>query len=137
WTDGALDDWDRAPIDISDLQKEVAIVVPSSGEQWWRVIDKDEAGRERMRTVHSLGDSVVRVKDRFYLSAVDETGVGRGMYFLAELHCDRAPKTLEEALNVLKPEVVREAEAQGANVMRQGEWFAIPTKRLTSEVMGD
>lgn len=32
WTDGKVDDWDRAPIPTRDLQKEVSIVVPSQGE---------------------------------------------------------------------------------------------------------
>ena len=137
WTDGAVDDWNRADISISDLKEEVAIVVPSEGEQWWQVTYKDKDGRERTRNLHTLGDSVVRVKDRFYLSAVDETGVGNGMYFLAELVTDRAPKTLEDAMNFLKPGIVREAEARGTNVLRQGEWFAIPTYYRTSELMRD
>ena len=137
WTDGAVDDWNRAYISISDLKEEVAIVVPSEGEQWWQVTYKDKDGRERTRNLHTLGDSVVRVKDRFYLSAVDETGVGNGMYFLAELVTDRAPKTLEDAMNFLKPGIVREAEARGTNVLRQGEWFAIPTYYCTSELMRD
>jgi hypothetical protein len=80
----------------------------------------------------------VRVRDRYYLSAVDETGTSwRGMYFLAELLTDRPPATLAEAFNFLKPKAVREAEARGAQVRRQGEWFAIPTKLLTSELMRD
>ena len=37
WTDGAIDDWDRAPIRIPDLKEEVAIVVPSGGEHWRQV----------------------------------------------------------------------------------------------------
>src|SRR2546422_9683917 len=59
------------------------------------------------------------------------------MYFFAELLTDCPPESLAEALNFLKPKVVREAEARGANVRRQGEWFAIPTKLLTSELMRD
>ncbi len=137
WTDGAVNDWKRAHISISDLKDEVAIVVPSSGEDWRKVTYKDEDGDVQTRNIHTLGDSVVRVKDRFYISAVDETGVDNSMYFLAELVTDRAPKTLEEAMGFLKPEVVREAEAQGANVLRQGEWFAIPTYYRTSELMRD
>jgi hypothetical protein len=137
WTDGAVDDWDRAYIDISDLQKEVAIVVSSQGERWRQVPYKDKDGRERVRNIHSLGDSVVRVKDRYYLSAVDETGVGRGMYFLAELATERTPETLEQAFDFLKPQAVREAEARGADVLRQGEWFAIPTYAHTSELLRD
>jgi len=137
WTDGEKDDWDQAPIAISDLQKEVGIVVPSKGERWSQVKVKDKYGRTKTRSLHTLGDSVIRVKERFYLSAVDETGLGMGMYFLAELATDRAPASLQDAFNALKPPAVREAEAQGASVLRQGEWFAIPTMFLTSELMRD
>jgi hypothetical protein len=137
WTNGEVRDWHQAPIPPRKLRKEVGIVVPSTGERWQEVTVKDKHGRIHSRQVHTLGDSVVRVRDRYYLSAVDETGVGSGMYFLAELLTDRAPASLEDALNFLKPNVVREAEARGANVRRQGEWFAIPTKLLTSELMRD
>jgi hypothetical protein len=130
WTDGDKDDWDQMSIPIRDLQKEVGIVVPSAGERWRKVESKDKYGHTEITTIHTLGDSVIRVKDRFYLSAVDETGVGAGMYFLAELATDRAPASLADAFNALKPPVVREAEAQGTNVLRQGEWFAIPTMFL-------
>jgi hypothetical protein len=137
WTDGKVRDWGQAPIPIKDLKREVGVIIPSAGERWREVVEKDKHGRDHIRNVHTLGDSVVRVRDRYYLSAVDETGVGSGMYFLAELLTDRAPANLDEAFNVLKPRIVREAEARGSNVMRQGEWFAIPSKRLTSEVMED
>src|SRR5258707_4968644 len=137
WTNGEVRDWDQAPIPTRKLRKEVGIVVPSTGERWREVTEKDRHGKTHTRRVHTLGDSVVRVRDRYYLSAVDETGRGFGMYFLAELLTDRAPASLEDALNFLKPKVVREAEARGSNVRRQGEWFAIPTKFLTSELMRD
>jgi hypothetical protein len=137
WTNGEVRDWDQAHIPTKDLRREVEIAVPSTGERWQEVTEKDKHGRTRTRHVHTLGDSVVRVRDRYYLSAVDETGVGSGMYFLAELQTDRAPTSVNDALNFLKPKVVREAEARGSNVRRQGEWFAVPTKFLTSELMRD
>jgi hypothetical protein len=137
WTDGDVDDWSRAPFGISDLQKEVSVVVPSGGEQWKPIEVKDKNGLISKRFIHTLGDSVLRVKDRFYLSGVDETGKGNGMYFFAELATKQAPPTLEEAYNALKPKVVREAEVRGQNVLRQGEWFAIPVQVLTSELMRD
>ena len=137
WTDGEVRDWNQKPIPIRHLQREVGIVVPSAGERWQEVTEKDKHGQIHTRQVHTLGDSVVLVHDRFYLSAVDPTGRGSGMYFLAELHTDRAPASLQDAFNALKPRIVREAEARGANVRRQGEWFAIPTKLLTSELMRD
>jgi len=137
WTDGEIEDWLNAPFDISDLQKEVSVVIPSGGEEWKHVKVKDRNGRITERTIHTLGDSVLRVKDRFYLSGVDETGKGSGMYFFAELVTKQAPSTLEEAYNTLKPKAVREAEGQELNVLRQGEWFAIPARVPTSELMRD
>jgi hypothetical protein len=137
WTDGEYDDWDNSGLVPEDIKAEVAVVVPSQGEDWREVSYKDEDGHTRTRSVHTLGDSVVRVKDRYYLSAVDETGEGTGMYFLAELVTDKAPETLEEAFDRLKPPRVLEAEARGLGVVRQGEWFAIPTKHRTSELMRD
>jgi hypothetical protein len=139
FTQGEVREWNpQAPIPTKQLQKEVQIVVPSEGERWRYVPIKDKNGRTTEREVHTLGDSVVRIRDRYYLSAVDETGRGMGgMYFLAELLTDRAPQTLGEAFDFLKPKVVLEAEARGSNVRRQGEWFAIPTKVRTSELMQD
>jgi len=123
-TDGEKRTWAESPIPVKDLQKEVGIAVPSTGERWREVIEKDKHGREEKRTVHTLGDTVIRVRDHFYISAVDETGRGAGMYFLAELLTDKPPASFEEALNFLKPKVVQEAEARDAYVKRQGEWFA-------------
>ena len=137
WTDGKERDWNNAPFGLADLRKEVEIVVPSTGEKWKRVKVKDKYGRETEQDVHTLGDSVVRVKEHFYLSGVDETGWGRGTYFLAKLVTDSPPRTYEEALNFLKPDVVQDAEARGAYVQRQGEWFAIPTMLKTSELLRD
>jgi len=137
WTDGEVRDWNRKPIPTKTLRKEVGIVVPSGGEQWKEVDEKDKHGKVHKRQVHTLGESLVRVRDRYYLSGVDETGRGRGMYFLAELRTDRPPASLREAFDFLKPKEVLGAEACGASVRRQGEWFAIPTKLLTSELMRD
>jgi hypothetical protein len=138
WTDGKVRDWDQAPFTLRDLRREIEVVIPSRGEQWREVTTRDKYGREQTRTVHTLGDSVVRVRDHFYLSGVDETGsMWRGLYFLARLITDRPPQSFEEALNLLKPKVVQEAEARGAYVRRQGEWFAIPTKFLTSQLLAD
>ncbi|MBZ5565093.1 MAG: hypothetical protein LAP13_22060 [Acidobacteriia bacterium] len=136
-TNGEVREWNRKPIPAKDLQREVAIVVPSGGERWRTVSQMDKHGVVRERRIHTLGDSVIKVHDHYFASAVDETGVGNGMYFLTELQTDRAPKSLKEAFEFLKPQVVREAEARGANVLRQGEWFAIPSKVRTKDLMRD
>lgn len=138
WTNGKVRNWFLAPFKLRDLRKEVEVVVPSQGERWKDVTVKDKYGNEKTQQVHTLGDSVVRIRDHFYLSGVDETGSQwRGLYFLAQLSTNRPPQSFEEALNMLKPKVVRDAEAQGASVRRQGEWFAIPTRLTTTTLLAD
>lgn len=137
WTDGEVRDWNQQPIPLQELQREVGIVVPSVGERWRVVTETDKHGRAHTRKIHVLGDSVVRLGNRFYLSMVDPTGTGNGMFCFTELLTGRAPASLADAFNALKPELVREAEARGATVHRQGEWFAVPVRFRTSELMGD
>lgn len=48
-------------------------------------------------------------------------------YFMVELPHKAKAATVEEAIDALKPESVRTAEAAGLEVLRQGDVFAIPT----------
>ena len=137
WTDGKIRNWSQAPFKLRDLRREVQIVVPSTGERWRGVEVKDKYGHVDTERVHTLGDSVIRLRDHFYLSGVDETGSGSSVYFLAKLVTDRPPSSFEDALSFLKPKVVQDAEARGTDVRRQGEWFAVPTKLMTSELLRD
>src|SRR5207245_763391 len=47
FTDGKTRNWDESPIPMRDLRKEVGIAVPSTGERWREVIEKDKHGREQ------------------------------------------------------------------------------------------
>jgi len=89
------------------------------------------------RSVHTLGDSVIRVRDHEFVSAVDETGVGRGIYFFTQLPGRKTPSSLPETLDMLKPPYVRNAETEGLEVRRQGEWFAVPVRTRTRQLMRD
>jgi hypothetical protein len=61
-----------------------------------------------------------------FLSAFDENEA-RPLYFLCELPRCTA-RTVAEALDALAPRIVHAALAQGREVERQGDIFAIPTK---------
>lgn len=123
---------------VAEVRANASIAVPTNGERWREVPYRKPDGTEATRLVHTLGDTVIRVREHYYISAVDETGVGRGLYFLTELRTRRAPYSLADALEMLKPEAVRNAERSGTEVRRQGEWFAIPqdvaTHKLTQDV---
>ena len=136
WTGASVRSWDKAPFSVDTVRRRVRITVPSQGEQWRTVKERDQKGIVRTRQVHTLGESVVRIKDRYYLSTVDETARQSDTYFLIELLTGRAPASFAEAVDLLKPDAVREAEAQGRDVVRQGEWFAIATQMPTSVLMG-
>lgn len=64
----------------------------------------------------------------YFLSGYDENERGRtgeGLYFLAQLPGGAHPASVEEAFECLKPQEVKDAEAMGLNVVRQGDVFAI------------
>ena len=122
---------------VAEVRANASIAVPTNGERWREVPYHKSDGTEATRLVHTLGDAVIRVREHYYISAVDETGVGRGLYFLTELKTRQAPYSLADALEMLKPEAVQNAERSGTEVRRQGEWFAIPQEVATHKLMQD
>jgi hypothetical protein len=62
----------------------------------------------------------------YFLSAFDRNEPGNGLYFMAQLPDGAHPATVEEALETLKPNLVKGAEDIGRAVLRQGDVFAIP-----------
>ena len=129
--------WDNTREAVADARANVSIAVPTTGERWREVPYKKPDGTTATRIVHTLGDTVIRVREHYYISAVDETGVGPGLYFFTELRTRQAPRSVGEALETLKPDIVRQAETAGLDVRRQGEWFAIGQDVQTRELMRD
>jgi hypothetical protein len=70
----------------------------------------------------------------YFLSAFDENEPGFGLYFLAQLPEGAQPQTVAEAREALKPEQVKIAEAEGREVLRQGDVFAVATDYRTNEL---
>lgn len=77
---------------------------------------------------HFTGASLFSVSGVHYLFDVDRREVKHKIFnpFLAKL--PGKPKTIKEAYESLKPKAVLDAEKKGLKVLRQGEWFFIPTK---------
>jgi hypothetical protein len=78
-------------------------------------------------TVHFTGASLFRVQDKYFLFDIDRIEIENQIFnaFLVEL--PRACTTITEAYEMLKPDEVKAAEAKGLTVLRQGEFFFIPT----------
>jgi hypothetical protein len=69
---------------------------------------------------HILGTAIIEYEGRCFLCGLDE-----GTYFVCELPAK--PRNCDHAYEMLKPKPVRDAEADGLEVLRQGEWFFVPT----------
>ena len=89
-------------------------------------ITRSRGDRTWVPGLHLMGRSVIMANGTYYLSGLDETmrDPWHG-HFLAQLPCPAA--TVSDALEALKPAIVRNAEA--TPVKRQGEWFFIPVDK--------
>jgi hypothetical protein len=104
----------------------------------WNPTDRRYEWRE---TYHQLGASVfyangVDGKRHRFLSAFDQDEPDP-MYFLAMLPDAGKCESYQDSLELLKPELVKAAEAQGRRVYRQGDVFAIQTNLTDEEVYRD
>lgn len=103
-----------------------------------RSVERDGKAAYRFEAqVHVLGEAVLRAKvysrgsktrTAYFLSGFD-TQERQTSYFFAELPHKVA--TLAEAYESLKPQAVIMAEAEGREVKRQGDVFAIPLPSAT------
>jgi len=67
-----------------------------------------------------IGAILIRHNDEDFLCSKDE-----GNYFVAKLPVQVS--TIDQAFKALKPPEVLRAEQRGAKVLRQGEWFFVPS----------
>ncbi len=120
-----------AGIPVDYLHRNFGLEILDKKEPTWETkTGTDKDGNPVEYQVHTLGASVIRYNTggewRYFLSGVDATGTGRGAYFLTELMSEAS--TVDEAFEQLKPLYVKNAETMGWTVLRQGEYFFIPTK---------
>jgi len=105
-------------------------IVDKTEDQYRDVEYTDRDGEKRVRQEHLLGGSVISYSVRHFLSSNDPTATWGNGYFLTELA--EPVKTVEEALESLKPNVVRQlenrledSETSLDSILRQGEWFFV------------
>ena len=78
---------------------------------------------------HFTGACLFKIQGEVYLFDIDRNEIAHNIVnpFLVNIS-DKTVKTIKDAYNSLKPQSVKDAEKDGLNVKRQGEWFFIPTK---------
>lgn len=118
--------FDEAKLDITTLK-----IIDQSGSEKITVKeripgDRYRASEERTVTRHFTGATVFECDGKQFLFDVDRNELEHKIFnaFLVEL--PRKVKTVADAYDSLKPQVVKDAIAKGLDVKRQGEWFFIP-----------
>jgi hypothetical protein len=86
--------------------------------------------RDGMESVFTAVDTARKM--HWYLSGYDQQE-SPPLYFLTEL--PKAVPTVAAARQALKPPSVVAAEAEGLEVIRQGDMFAIPTKMTRTDIL--
>lgn len=78
--------------------------------------------------VHFTGASLFEVQGKIFLFDIDRREIKHKIFnpFLVQLQVEAS--TIADAYESLKPQAVKDAEAKGLEVKRQGEWFFIPVK---------
>lgn len=82
---------------------------------------------------HFTGARLFRTSNKVFLMDIDRQEIKHGIFnpFLVEIP-DQSVESISEAYESLKPTLVKEAEANGIEVLRQGEWFLIRNDSLVS-----
>lgn len=96
----------------------------------YRYLDKTKLAKR-----HFVGAMLIKVKNKCFLFDVDRKEIPHYRFnpFLVEL--PKPCKTIKKAYEMLKPLEVKRGEKRGLGILRQGEWFFIPTKKkITGEV---
>lgn len=84
-------------------------------------------GWNKMTTVHFIGAILFQVEDAFFLFDIDREEVKHGMFNPFVVKLPHAAKTIDEAYESLIPQEVKQANLDGLDVVRQGEWFFVPS----------
>lgn len=96
----------------------------------------DDGSHDVKITRHFLGETLFTREDRpgrYYVSGLDRNDdPSKRHFYLAQLPEGVTPKTVDEALEMLKPEGLPET-----GWYRQGEWFFIPTPGLKPVIEGE
>lgn len=79
-------------------------------------------GEKRTRTVHYLGETLFKAGRHLYVCGLDRNdNPANRMFYMCRLPSSLKPKTVDEALEGLRPSDVPKGSP------RQGEWFFVPS----------
>lgn len=125
--------FEQAKLDISKLNiiqaaepETVQRKIPNPGYRKWQ----EKPGPEFIEVrAHFSGASLFEVEGKYFLFDIDRREIRHKIFnpFLVQL--TKKVSSIAEAYESLKPKAVLDAEKNGVEVKRQGEWFFIKTDK--------
>lgn len=112
-------------LDAAKLNLEETVILEQGPEATYQI--RRDSYSDRTEERHFTGALLLENAGRKFLMDLDRREIEHKIFnvFFVELNAD--VKTIAEAYDSMKPDEVKQAEKQGLKVLRQGEWFFIPT----------
>lgn len=85
---------------------------------------------------HFTGALLLENAGRRFLMDVDRIEIGHGIFNAFFVEVTPQVTSIAEAYESMKPQEVKDAESAGVKVLRQGEWFFIPTAKTVTVPRG-
>jgi len=79
---------------------------------------------------HFTGALLLENNGHKFFMDIDRIEIKHSLFNVFFVEVDKKVKTIEQAYNAMKPDAVKDAEAKGIEVKRQGEWFFIKTDKM-------
>ncbi len=118
--------WSPALRRVADEYFFIDVVTRRQREQRFRIFADDHATLQLLDKRPATRHLLLQVRSQpFERKVVDTYLLGHDERQLFVLHSDSVT-SIREAIEALKPPVVRWAERRGRKVIRQGDWFFIP-----------
>lgn len=104
-------------------------------DTWTTETRTDKNGNPYEAQIHHLGASLIQYRNKTYISSIDNTGKGYNTFFIVQLKNN--VDTVEEAYRELASKLTDKQyqDYLEGTIKRQGEYFFIPTKNITTKFL--
>lgn len=109
-------------------EERVTRKIPNPEHRMYRTAAQKAAPEFIDETVHFTGASLFTVDGKTFLFDLDRRELTHKIFNAFLVAIPGVVATIDQAYEALKPQDVRDAEAKGLKVLRQGEWFFIPVE---------
>lgn len=114
----------------ANLKLEETKIIEQGPESEHQILKDSYSGRTEIR--HFTGALLLENNGRKFLMDIDRREIEHKIFNAFFVEVNSSVNSIAEAYNSMMPDEVKQAEKQGLKVLRQGEWFFIPTDKTVT-----